>query len=125
MADDLHARSSLEEGIEAYLRHLERERNCAAHTVAAYRRDLVQFTRFLYPRSAGLRLPLNTIQHDAVDDFVRELEARGLRTCTTTSKDVIGGLPEELSLQSKSFCAARRRVEPVRGGTGAWNGRLY
>ena len=86
MADQLHARSSLEEGTEAYLRHLERERNCAAHTVAAYRRDLVQFTRFLYPRSAGLRLPLNAIQHDAVDDFARELEARGLRTSSVGRK---------------------------------------
>lgn len=86
MATQLHARSSIEEGIEAYLRHLERERNYAANTVDAYRRDLIQFTRFLYPRSAGLRLPLNSIQYDAVDDFARELEARGLRTSSVSRK---------------------------------------
>jgi site-specific recombinase XerD len=82
----LHARSSIEQGIEAYIRHLERERNCAVNTLEAYRRDLVQFTRFLYPRSSGMRLPLNSIQHDAVDDFVRELEARGLRSSSVVRK---------------------------------------
>lgn len=84
--EGLTSRSSLEQAITEYVRHLEQERNCSQHTASAYRRDLIQFTRFLYPRSADLRLPLGAIQHDAVDDYVRELEARGLRSSSVSRK---------------------------------------
>ena len=82
----LHAESSLEEGIEVFLEHLEKDRNYAVHTLDGYRRDLQQFARFLYPRVKNMRLPLRAIQRDVVQAFLEEQEARGRRPRTLARK---------------------------------------
>jgi site-specific recombinase XerD len=82
----LTADSSLEEGVEAFLEHLEKERNYALHTLDGYRRDLQQFARFLYPRVRDMRLPLRAIQRDVIQSFLEEQEARGRRPRTLARK---------------------------------------
>ena len=82
----LTADSSLEEGIKAFLLHLEKERNYALHTLDGYRRDLQQFIRFLYPRVGDISLPLHAVQRDVVQTFLEEQEARGRRPRTLTRK---------------------------------------
>ena len=82
----LTADSSLEEGIKAFLLHLEKERNYALHTLDGYRRDLQQFIRFLYPRVGDISLPLHAVQRDVVQTFLEEQEARGRRPRTLARK---------------------------------------
>ena len=82
----LAADSGLEQAVEWFLAHLERERNYAPHTLDAYRRDLQQFARFLYPRLADVRLPLAAVQHELVRGFIDELVRKGLKNSTIARK---------------------------------------
>ena len=78
--------SGLEKSIEGFLRYLQKERNYAANTVDAYRRDLLQFARFLYPRVADPRLPLTSIRPALVGAFLDELNNKDLQNSTVARK---------------------------------------
>jgi site-specific recombinase XerD len=82
----LHAGSSIEQGIALFLEYLEKERNYARHTLDAYRRDLQQFARFLYPRISLVGIPVNAVQREVVQSFVEELRHRGLRPNSVARK---------------------------------------
>ena len=82
----LHAGSSIEQGITLFLEYLEKERNYARHTLDAYRRDLQQFARFLYPRIAQVGIPVNAVQRQVVQSFIEELHTRGLRPTSVARK---------------------------------------
>ncbi len=83
---EFSASSTLEDGIERFLQHLEEERNCARLTLDSYRTDLSQFVRFLYPRTAARRLSLKAVQPAAIADFLDELSARGLKQSSIARK---------------------------------------
>lgn len=68
---------SLTEGIEEYLVSLRAERGLARNTIAAYERDLAQYTDFLEQR-----LPTD----DLVSEFVASLRRRGLANSTINRK---------------------------------------
>lgn len=82
----LHAGSSIEQGITLFLDYLEKERNYARHTLDAYRRDLQQFARFLYPRISQVGIPVSAVQRQVVQSFVEELRTRGLRPSSVARK---------------------------------------
>ena len=82
----LHAGSSIEQGIALFLDYLEKERNYARHTLDAYRRDLQQFARFLYPRISQVGIPVGAVERQVVQSFVEELRARGLRPSSVARK---------------------------------------
>ena len=63
----------------AYLRHLEVERRVAAHTLAAYRRDLTRLSRF----AAGERRPIDRLTRQDLEAFVREAMSSGLSPAST------------------------------------------
>ena len=80
------ASSTLEDGIERFLQHLEEERNCARLTLDSYRTDLSQFGRFLYPRTAARCLSLEAVQPAAIAKFLDEMSARGLKQSSIARK---------------------------------------
>lgn len=82
----LSADSSVEQGIALFIEYLEKERNYARHTLDAYRRDLQQFARFLYPRIAQVGIPIRAVQREMVQAFVEELGARGLKPASVARK---------------------------------------
>jgi len=87
VADEkLDAHSGLEKAIGIFLEYLEKERNYARYTLDAYRRDLQQFARFLYPRMADVRLPLIAVQQEVVRSFLDELEEKGLKPSSIARK---------------------------------------
>lgn len=65
--------------ISEYLGHLSVERGASPHTVAAYRRDLADYTTFLADK--GVRDPAKASRDD-VTAFVSALRARGLAPST-------------------------------------------
>ncbi|MFI7482986.1 site-specific tyrosine recombinase XerD [Kocuria sp. M1R5S2] len=69
------AASALDRAVERYLQHLAVERGLAANTLAAYRRDLLRYTRHLRERTdPSVERPAEiTTAH--VRDFLRELSA--------------------------------------------------
>ena len=85
-AAELVPESGVENAAATFLEHLERERNLAPHTLTAYRTDLRQFARFLYPRSPDVRLPLSAVQPAIIRDFLLDLERQGLKPSTVGRK---------------------------------------
>jgi integrase/recombinase XerC len=78
------ANASLSRATRAFLEYLQKERNYSAHTVAAYRRDLEQFSSFATERGAAT---LKAAMTKAVlRDFVRTLTASGLRPRSVARK---------------------------------------
>ncbi len=69
MRQDAHA-----EPLEAWLRHLQTQRRYAAHTIAAYRRDLASLAELA--RQAGL--PLDALSTGHIRQAVARLHAQGL-----------------------------------------------
>ncbi len=53
---------SLEDHVERFIAHLETERRCSAHTVAAYRRDLAQLVAFAHERLGRDSVTLDDIE---------------------------------------------------------------
>ena len=84
--EELDAHSGVEKAIEKFLEYLEKERNYARYTLDAYRRDLQQFARFLYPVMADMRLPLFAVQREVIRDFLDELTEKGLKHSTIARK---------------------------------------
>ena len=60
--------------VEAYLDHLRVERRLAAHSLESYARDLAALAAF----AAGAGRPLESLDRQALELFVREQRARGL-----------------------------------------------
>ena len=84
--EKLDAHSGLEKAIGVFLEYLEKERNYARYTLDAYRRDLQQFARYLYPRMADVRLPLALLQQEVIRSFLEELEEKGLKPSSICRK---------------------------------------
>ncbi len=82
----LDAHAAMEKAIEVFLEYLEKERKYARYTLDAYRRDLQQFARFLYPRIEDVRLPLSAVQQGVVRSFLEELEDKGLKPSSIARK---------------------------------------
>lgn len=69
-----------------FLRYAEKERNLSPHTVAAYRRDVLQLHRFLdgYLATADWAWP--DVDRLAIRSFLGALEERGLKRSTVSRK---------------------------------------
>lgn len=65
--------SDVERAVQNYLRHVTVERGLSANTVAAYRRDLALYTRWL--ADEGINDP-SAVTSNHVSDFVRHLGTR-------------------------------------------------
>ena len=83
---DLKSSSGAEQAARCFLDHLQHQRNYAPNTLEAYRRDLQQFIRFLYPRLSDGGLPLSAIQPALVQAYLADLESRGLKPRTIARK---------------------------------------
>ncbi|NKB67066.1 MAG: tyrosine-type recombinase/integrase [Candidatus Latescibacteria bacterium] len=83
---DLQASSGTEQGVRCFLDHLQHQRNYAPNTLEAYRRDLQQFVRFLYPRLNDAGLPLAAVEPQLVQAYLAELESRALSPRTVARK---------------------------------------
>lgn len=57
---------TLKQVIEAFLEYLEKERGFSAHTVAAYRSDLEQFSLFLHEQGCSADLTTALKKHHCV-----------------------------------------------------------
>ncbi len=86
MFPTLTASSGIEEATDRFLDYLTDDRKFAANTLTAYRCDLHQFTRYLLPRLADIRLPVASVQRQTILEFMAELEATGLKPATRTRK---------------------------------------
>jgi integrase/recombinase XerD len=60
--------------IDAYLDHLRVERRLAAHTLESYARDLAALAGY----AAGLERPVDALDRQSLEAFVREQRTRGL-----------------------------------------------
>src|SRR5258708_15472577 len=60
--------------IDAYLDHLRVERRLADHTLESYARDLAALAAF----AAGAGRPVDALDRQALEAFVREQRGRGL-----------------------------------------------
>ncbi len=70
---------------EAFLRHLERERNASPRTLEAYREDLAQFTSFLAGELRRAPRPEDA-DHLLIRGFLAELHRRGLKKASSARK---------------------------------------
>jgi len=64
--------------IADFLTHLEKERDVSPHTVAAYQRDLEQFSRFLFDYYGDASWSWQGVDRVAVRGFMGHLTRRGL-----------------------------------------------
>src|SRR5512146_2794724 len=71
--------------VESFLAHLERERNASAHTIRAYGEDLAQFTGHLQ-RELGREPRPEDADHLAIRSFLAELHRRGLAKSSSARK---------------------------------------
>ena len=85
-ARNFSSSSSLEEGIDRFLQHLNEDRNYTRHTLDSYGRDLRQFVRYLYLRIEAGRLSLNTVKPASISEFLNELGSRGLKQSSKARK---------------------------------------
>lgn len=69
-----------------FLRYAEKERMLSANTVAGYRRDLLQFHRFLSGYLGIADWRWDGVDRLAIRSFLGELDARGLRRSTVLRK---------------------------------------
>lgn len=78
--------SSVDTAIDCFLEHLTEQCNYSPQTLAAYRTDLQQLSRYLYPRVADPRVPVRAVQRETVAAFAAELKARGLKPASVARK---------------------------------------
>jgi integrase/recombinase XerC len=67
------AGSALDRSTTAFLRSLRAERNCSAHTIAAYAKDLSKFSQFVGPK-----ITWKQIDHMLIRSFLAHLYEQGL-----------------------------------------------
>lgn len=70
---------------EAFLRHLDRERNASRHTVRAYGDDLKQFTAYLEGALGRPPRP-EDVDHVLIRGFLADLHRRGLKKVSSARK---------------------------------------
>lgn len=70
--------------LEKFLQYLRVEKGASANTISAYRRDLLKLGRFLEAAS----LPLESIDHSAVVEFLSSLRREGLSERSITRATV-------------------------------------
>jgi integrase/recombinase XerC len=70
---------------EAFLRHLERERNASPHTIRAYGEDLAQFAAYLEAEIGRAPRP-GDVDHLLIRGFLAELHRRGVRKVSAARK---------------------------------------
>lgn len=66
-----------------YLEHLEKERDVSPHTLAAYRRDLAEFSAYLATNRAGGRVAWDEVDRLDIRGFLGFLTRRGLSRRST------------------------------------------
>lgn len=70
---------------EAFLRHLDRERNASRHTIQAYGDDLKQFTAYLEGALGRPPRP-EDVDHVLIRGFLADLHRRGLKKVSSARK---------------------------------------
>jgi len=70
---------------EAFLRHLERERNASRHTVKAYGEDLAQFVAYL-EEALGRSPRPEDVDHLLIRGFLADLHGRGVKKVSSARK---------------------------------------
>jgi integrase/recombinase XerD len=91
----------LNDSIQAFLNHCEFERNFSAHTVKAYRLDLIQFTRFTVQQ--GKSGTVAQVDRSLIRDYTRTLhhyKPRTQRRKLAAVKSLFGFLEREGVLES-------------------------
>lgn len=73
-------------GVEAFLRHLGDGRQLSPHTLAAYRRDLEQFSRFLGSRFSADAWDWRSVDRLVLRSFLGHLSRQGLARRTIARK---------------------------------------
>lgn len=75
----------MKRAIQAFLQHLERERNASAHTVRAYGQDLVQFAEHAR-EDLGRQVRPADVDHLLIRSFLARLHARGIKKVSAARK---------------------------------------
>jgi integrase/recombinase XerC len=75
----------MEQAVNAFLRHLDRERNASPHTVRAYGDDLAQFRDYL-ERALGRAARPAEVDHLLIRGFLADLHQRGLKKVSAARK---------------------------------------
>ncbi|WP_432245903.1 site-specific tyrosine recombinase XerD [Arthrobacter sp. G.S.26] len=111
--------SAVDRGITDYLQHMGVERGLAANTLAAYRRDLSRYARYLM--AAGRNQPADITRHD-VTGFVRALSegsdggsALGVRSAARTVV-AVRGLHKFWALEGYTTADPASEVHPPMPG---------
>jgi integrase/recombinase XerD len=79
----------MEERIDAFLTHAQRERSLSPHTVSAYRNDLRQFAQFLRAdseREGSGSIALATVDRERLGGYFLSLRERGYSPATIARK---------------------------------------
>ena len=72
--------------LERFMRYLEGERNASVHTLAGYRRDILQFTRQQWGEDAGPPFPWKKADRFAARGFLVAIQKSGGVPTTTARK---------------------------------------
>jgi integrase/recombinase XerD len=103
--------------VDAWLTHLDVEKGCSPHTLAAYRRDLARWTTFL--DGAGVTRP-EDVTEDHVTEFLARLreggEGRPPLAATSAARTLVAvrGLHRFLALEGELDSDPAREVQPPR-----------
>ena len=113
------APTAIDRGITDYLQHMGVERGLAANTLAAYRRDLARYSRYL--AAAGCRRPADITRHH-VTGYVRALSegsdggsVLGVRSAARTVV-AVRGLHKFWALEGFTPADPAREVHPPMAG---------
>ena len=102
---------SIANQVETYLRHLRVERGASKNTIAAYRRDLDRYERFLTDRGVT---SLESIDELTVTDFSTALTSRWGMAATSVARVLSGvrGFHKYLLLEGVTQTDGAARVKP-------------